>query len=425
MIALMVNKNLKARPFDCMQYFYGAVQEPLIRCFVRFDGYLNEKSLKQAVDLSINAVPLIACCFDEKAHCWRKHGFTADNIIHFIEVHDDNTVSVRKLLLSSIDRTCEPQLKIFLIRGEKFDTLCVIINHMVSDGGGFKEYLYLLADLYSKFEKDANYQITSQPCGKRNLNQLLKNLSFKEKWKLLCSKTSSYKPDPAMILTNKGDSANPIIVIHRIKKEQFTQIINFSKNNHVSVNDVLLTAYIRVLHKNTKCTNITVPCPVDLRKYKKENQPCGICNLTSNYTCHVDITSEEPFGETLKKISPQMQAQKKSNACLKGPLLYHMIFHILPFGTVRKLFYKISPVPVTSYTNLGIINADKFSFGSLSVEDAFISTAVKHVPYFQLSVSTYGGCCTLTSSLYGTEEDRKNVYDFLIQVGNELGNLLI
>lgn len=123
--------------------------------------------------------------------------------------------------------------------------------------------------------------------------------------------------------------------------------------------------------------------------------------------------------------SNKLKAQKESDDCLKGPLLYHMMFHILPFGTVRKLFYKISPVPITSYTNLGIINDEKFRFGSLSVEDAFISTAVKRVPYFQLSVSTYGGCCTLTSSLYGTEKDRKNVDGFLIQVGKELSNLLI
>lgn len=115
-----------------------------------------------------------------------------------------------------------------------------------------------------------------------------------------------------------------------------------------------------------------------------------------------------------------MTTQKKSDTCLKGPMLYHMIFHILPLGMVRKIVYKIAPVPVTSYSNLGMISNEKFRFADLAVEDAFISTAVKHAPYFQLSVSTYRGCCTLTSSLYGTEEDRKIVENFLSQVENEL-----
>lgn len=419
----MAYNKLKAQPFDCMQYFYGAVQEPLIRCLVQFNGHLNESTLKRAVDLSIGAIPLIACCFDEKAHCWRKHGFTADSIVHLIEARSDDGSAARKLLLSSIDRTCEPQLKIILLRDEKSDTLCMIINHMVSDGGGFKEYLYLFADLYSKCEKDLGYHAELKPLGKRNLNQLLKNLSFMQKLGILFSKAPSHKPDPAMILPIKGDPSSPILVIRRIKKERFDQIRSFAKSSHASVNDMLLAAYIRALHRVTGCAGLTVPCPVDLRKYKNAGQTCGICNLTANYSCHVDIASDEPFGYTLKKISGQMRAQKESDACLKGPMLYHMMFHILPFGTVRKLFYKISPVPVTSYTNLGIINADRFRFGNLAVEDAFISTAVKHVPYFQLSISTYGGCCTFTSSLYGTKEDGKNVKKFLSQVENELSSL--
>ena len=419
----MANNKLKAQPFDCMQYFYGAAQEPLIRCFARFNGHLNESTLKQAVDLSIDAVPLITSCFDEKFHCWRKHGFTADSIVHLTESRDEDGATARKLMLTPIDRTCEPQLRIFDVRNEKFDTLCVIINHRVSDGGGFKEYLYLLADLYSKCEKDSGYHTKPQPLGKRNLSQLLKNFSIRQKLDILFSDAPSHKPDPAMILPIQGDSANPTLVISRIEEEQFARIRSFAKGNHASLNDMLLTAYIRTLHRVTGCTDITVPCPVDLRKYKKAGQTCGICNLTANYSCHIDMTQDELFRNTLEKVSRQMRAQKECDACLKGPILYHIMFHVLPFRTVRKLFYKISPVPITSYTNLGIINNAKFRFGSLTIEDAFISTAVKHVPYFQLSVSTYGGCCTLTSSLYGTQEDRKTVEGFLYQVEKELNSL--
>lgn len=421
----MANNKVKAQPFDCMQYFYTAAQEPIIRCLVEFSVHLNESTLKQAIDLSIGAIPLVTCCFDEKSHCWRKHGFTADSIVHLIEARNDDWAAAKKLLLSSIDRSCEPQLKILLVRGEKSDALCIIINHMVSDGGGFKEYLYLLADLYSKCEKDPGYHEKLGLFGKRNLNQLLRNLTFTQKLGILFSNASSHKPDPAMILPIKGDLSSPTLVIHRIEKEPFARIRSFAKSNRASINDMLLAAYIRVLHKVTGCINITVPCPVDLRKYKTAGQTCGICNLTSNYFCHVDMTSDEPFWDTLKKVSTQMRAQKESNACLKGPMLFHMMFHLLPIGMMRKLFYKIAPVPVTSYTNLGIIDDEKFCFGDLAVEDVFISTAVKKAPYFQLSVSTYRGYCTLTSSFYGTKEDRNTVEFFLNQVEDEMNSLFI
>jgi len=417
---IMASNKLKAQPFDCMQYFYSTVQQPLIRCLARFNGHLNESALKQAIELSIGALPLITCCFDEKAHCWRKHDFTADSIVHPIEAHNEKESAAGKLLLSSIDPTCEPQLKIFLVREKNCDTLCIIINHMVSDGAGFKEYLYLLANLYSECEKGPRYHAKPKPLGKRNLNQLLRNLSFREKLGILFSTTPSHKPDPAMILPIKGDPSNPFVVIHPIGKEPFARIRSFTKSSHASVNDMLLAAYIRVLHRVTGCADITIPCPVDLRKYKKSGQTCGICNLTASYSCHVNMASGEMFGDTLKKISRQMRGQKENDVCLKGPMLYHMMFHVLPFGAVKKLFDKISPVPVISYTNLGITDDEKFRFGDLAVEDTFISTAVKYVPYFQLSVSTYGGCCTLTSSLYGTEKDRKKVEGFLSQIENEL-----
>jgi len=419
----MASNRLRAQPFDCMQHFYSAVQEPLIRCSVRFSSHLNEDVLKRAVDLSICAVPLIGCCFDKVAHCWRKRGFTADNIVYLVEVHSGDDVSDRKLLLSSIDSTREPQLKIFIARGEQCDTLCIIISHMISDGAGFKDFLYLFGDLYSKCDKDRGYRTKPKYFGKRDLNQLLHHFSLTEKLRILFSRGPSYRPDPAMILPIEGDPVNPIIVIGRIEKERFTGIVNFAKSSDASVNDVILAAYIRILHKVTGCVDIAMPCPVNLRKYKKDDQTCGICNLTANYFCHVNVVSGESFGDTLEKVTKQMREQKVSDSCLKGPMLYHLMFYMLPYGIVRKFFYKYSPVPVVSYTNLGILDAAKFNFGNLTVDEAFISTAVKSAPYFQLSVSTYNGCCVLTSSLYATKEDRETVEGFFDLMENELESL--
>lgn len=420
----MKKVRIKAQPFDCMQYFYSSVQEPLIRTMISLNGHMNEVLFKNAVQMSINAIPVIGCCFDKINHVWEKRIFTSDDIVHVIEVQERDKNPAEKLLLSSIDIQHEPQLKIFLVRNADSDTLCIIINHMISDGGGFKEYLYLLAELYSQLERGTHISAKSLKCGKRNLNQLLKNFSLKEKLHIMFSKPpiNSHKSDP-LLMPLKGDKANQFISICHLSKQQFYRIKVFARTNNTSINNIFLAAYIYTLHKVTGCTHISVPCPVDLRKYKKPGQTCGICNLTGNYFCDVTVNSDSTFTSILSKVSSQMKANKESTACLKGPMLFHMMFHALPFNLVRKLFYKISPVPVTSYTNLGIIDSDKLRFGKLSADNAFISTAVKYVPYFQLSVSTYKDCCALTSSLHGTEEDRKIVDSFLHNIENEFDNL--
>ena len=416
----MVKSELTVQPFDCMNYFYHEVQEHFIRELTRFNGHLDEIALKRAAALLVSAVPLISCCFDTKTHCWRKQNFTADAIVHLVEVQAGEENPSEKLLLSSIDITCEPQIKIFLIQEPNCDTLCVIINHMVSDGTGFKELLYLLSDLYAKCKKDADYSNKPKPKDDRSLGQLLKNLSFAEKLSILFSETDSPKQSNALILPLKGNKSQPFLAVRRIEQEQFAKIKGYAKNNHVSVNDMMLTAYLRVLHQVTKCDMITVPCPVDLRKYKAVGQECGVCHLTSNYVCSISIHTTDSFEDTLKQISMQMQAQKLSNACLKGPMLLNILFHVLPFQAVRRLFR----IPITSYTNLGIIDAEKFNFDGLAICDAYIATAVKYVPYFQVSISTYANCCTLTSCSHSTENDKKIIENVLEQMQNELSNLV-
>lgn len=417
----MKNSRIKAQAFDCMQFFYSAAQAPRIRACIRFDDHLSEDALKRAALLSIGAVPEMGCIFDEKRHCWEKQTFAAEDIVHIAEVASMGESDLNSYLLSSIDHSCGPQVKITLVRAEKADALCIIVNHMVCDGGGFKDYLYTLAGQYSRCEAEPSFNRAPSPMGKRYLNQLLKNLGFQEKLKIFFSGPDHEKPDPAMILPIEGDTS-PLIIKAQVGREGMSALRKYAKSSHATINDVLLTAYVRALNRVTGCRKITVPCPVDLRKYQNPDQQCGICNLTGNYWCSVDfsLSPQEPFADTLLKVSDQMRAQKESSECLKGPIQFHVLFHLLPFSLVKKLFYSISPVPVTSYTNLGILDEERLRFGNHRIDEAFISTAVKKRPYFQLSVSTYQGRCTLTSSLYGTEKDQRFVDDFLSRMVQEI-----
>jgi NRPS condensation-like uncharacterized protein len=119
-------------------------------------------------------------------------------------------------------------------------------------------------------------------------------------------------------------------------------------------------------------------------------------------------------------VSASISAQKAGDTCLKGPMLFHMAFHLLPIGAVRALFEKVSPVPVTGYTNLGVLDEAQLRFGGHGIENALLTTAIKKPPYFQLSVSTFRGRCALTGSLYASEADRQVVEEFFRRIIAEL-----
>lgn len=187
---------------------------------------------------------------------------------------------------------------------------------------------------------------------------------------------------------------------------------------------MILSAYMNALHTQFGWTDITLPCPVDLRRFSKTVEENSICNLTGNYFCHAKITNETSFEDILNMISEQMHAQKTSNNCLGGPIQFHLLYHLLPFRLLRKIFFLASPIPITSYTNLGLIEKNKLYFSQNEVKDAYIVTAIKQPPYFQITVSTFDNKCTLTSCLYANDCDQKTVLRLMDAIILEINNCI-
>ena len=408
--------KIRTEAFDVMQNFYRAVHDPLIRCTMHFSGRVKPDILARAVNLSIPAVPQIVCGFSEKSHGWVPGGFTADDMIHIVQGGED---AMKKLQLTPLDFEHGPQLGLFLAQGEQDDALCVTISHLVADGAGLKQYLYLLAELYSRCEADSGYHTPAQP-GDRSLGQLLRGYRFGERMKILSAEVKGLKQDPSMYPPLRGDRNRPFLVRTVLEAPAFSSVVSYGEQRGASVNDMLMTAFARAMAHWTGNSHVAFPCPVDIRKYLREPERCGVCNLTSNYICDAEIRPGEPFEETLRGISAQMKAQKGSTACLKGPALLRPLSRVLPYPVFHSLFSKLFTIPVVSYTNIGVLDEKRLAFGTAQLNDAFLSTAVKYAPYFQLSVSTWRGTCSLCSSFHGTPEDESAAASFLEQVRGEL-----
>lgn len=409
-------ENYRAEAFDIMQNYYRTVHQPLIRCMIRFCGHADVEILRRAVSLSVSAVPQAACGLNPKTMCWEKSGYPEKMFCVIPETEKDTP---EKLLLSTINFERGPQLKLILVRGKEADTLCVVVSHLIMDGGGFKEYLYLLANLYSRCAEDSAFCEKPVP-GDRTVGQLLNGYSFAEKFAILMAEPAPIRQGAALYPPLQGEKGRPFFVRRVLREDVLSSVKSYGKSCGASVNDMLLTAYARALRDWTGQTHVEFPCPVDMRKYLKNRKSCGLCNMTSNYRCATEIAKGEPFETTLRKISAQMTAQKKSTACLKGPVMLNLLFHALPRPALCGLFPKIFSIPVVSYTNIGILDESRLVFQGTKIQDAFLVTAVKHAPYFQLSATTWRGECTITSAYCGTPEDKKRIGGFMAALEREL-----
>lgn len=408
-------RRYKVEAFDKMQFFYGDMHKPRIQCFIRLSGHIDADALTKAVSISKEAIPMICCGFDSKSRrpYWRGRGLSGEDIVRLTEG------PVEGLLDTDIDIVNGPQLKIMISRKTDRDTLYIIVNHMVCDGGGFKEYLYLLCDLYTKCIHNQK-NIPVPQCYSRGTAQLFTEIGWGERFKILFSKYDLSAQGEQEPIPLQGDRDHPFIITLTLTEEEIARIKAYAKERGATLNDAMLAAYVRILHRKTGWERIVVPCPVDLRRYIPPGTPHGICNLTGNYICDIMMDTTDTFGDTLKKVSDQLKSQKASNNCLKPVMTLELLSHIVPFHTMHAQFSKAYTVPIISYTNLGIVNADLLVFGDLAVEAAFLTGTIKYAPYFQLSISTYRQRCTLTSNMYGTKEDKRFIEQFLADVKNEL-----
>lgn len=416
--------KFRAEAFDIMQYFYRSVHEPLIHCFIHFTGHIDEMILKTAVTQSLGAIPQIGCCFDTSTSrpCWRVHGFTGEDIVKvFVYKNENQKEQAMKLLSSTIDIKKEPQLKIFVVKGQTGDMLSIMINHMICDGAGFKEYLYMLARLYTQLMQDINCN-TDLKYHTRSEEQLFQNLDFCEKTKILFSKVNIPKQEKQIGINLEGDKSNPFFVTCLISKEKLKMVKMFARSKGVTLNDIVIAAYIRSLSRKTGNDRIILPCPVDLRKYLPEGKAHGICNLTSNYICDITVNKKDTFYDTMMQVSQLMKKQKENKNHLKPIMLLQFVFHIVPFRILQKSFHKLFTIPIVSYTNLGIIDKESLQFGNTDIMEVFLTGAIKYVPYFQIAISTYDDNCTISCNLHGTSKDKLWIEAFLEKIKKEIEN---
>jgi NRPS condensation-like uncharacterized protein len=80
-------------------------------------------------------------------------------------------------------------------------------------------------------------------------------------------------------------------------------------------------------------------------------------------------------------------------------------------------------VPVTSYSNLGVLNEERLRFAGGEIANASLATAVKRPPYYQLSLSTWRDTCTLSCCVDISVEDRETARRALEETIKDFTNL--
>lgn len=331
-----------AEPSDVKHYISGEKMknDHHLHTVLTFDNHLNIDVLKRAVMQSTQKLPLLLCHFKEtkKGAFWQESVFSAEYLVFLVETQAPET-EVDRALVTKLSTENGPQICFTVVRTESTDQLVIIMNHMLADGAGFKEYLYLLSELYSNLLENPDYA-AKLSLGSRSLKQVFDQLSRKEIKSIFTEKTKQ-KAVHNPTLPLKGDPKNPKVIWTKLPKENFSQILHYAKEHDATVNDVLFATMVRTVLQTTGQHEISIDCPVDLRKYLPSKTSSGITNLTANITCQIstddDLTS---FESTLQAVKKSLDPQKKQLSPSANLLFIRTDFQEKELHFRKKSFWK-------------------------------------------------------------------------------------
>ena len=402
----MKKKANKRIPCECLDFVEASHRQqvyPLIYCHMKILGHLNNKKVKQAVSLSSKVIPEILYVYDFKRNVFVNKGYTADDVVKDVT---EFPISFLRYDLSHF-----PQLQILIRSKGKYDYLIVVMSHLLADGEGFLQYLYLLAELYNGKQLDLKMK------NQREISFLLENICILPE----TEQTKIHKDFSVPALRAKERGNLLICVTKEISKSEMERIHQKAALVHVTLNDIFMTAYARVIARIQNIDVVVLPCPADLRKFYPGSKYLTVANMTGIYR---RITVENPlkyeFTSTLQQLHIEMLLQKSRRRCFIGIKKLNKIFHYIPYGIlsyVIRAAYKTLPV---SYTNFGIINHEKISFKECFVQNCFMTGTYRIAPDFQLSISTFRETCTLNCTLIGNKQDERNGQYILEQVKHEI-----
>ena len=272
--------------------------------------------------------------------------------------------------------------------------------------------LYLLCDAYNgKFGSGHDYLM------KRNFSQLTEGMTgrVRKTIKMLMAVAGNYRNKQIYSARKKRKS---YVIEKTIPKEVMGNVHAAAKKQGATLNDVFLTAYARAICKMLKINKVNIPCTVDLRKYAKDKT--GIANLTGTYNLNVKLKPGEVFGDTLSKVSANMQKQKKTCNDIVGPMLLVSKYEKSSLEKFLKLYGNMDTSAFTDYTNLGILDDKRLIFDGVTVKNAVGYSVLSKSPCFQLAVSSFKGETTFSCLFQCSETAQKEAERLVEYVVSEL-----
>jgi len=416
----------KAEIFDQLQYLYKETgfNDHYLHCEISFHKAIELPRFKKAIWLLFQAIPILTYAYisNHGKSYWKKVSDINIKDILFVTKKENE---YKYFLYSTLSEQEAPQMKICYLQSNE-PKITFLMNHMVCDASGFKEVLYLLCACYNDFAFVQKNMCKIRMHGDRGLSKIIQSLSLKEKMKVLLFDNKENNAENQITFPLSYDEpVEPYIFRKTLSKEQSKAILAYAKNENVTVNDIILAAYYRVISDilDNRGEELVIPIMIDMRKYQVEQPEKSLANYASTVLTKLKVSRDETFWETVSKVNAQMEQKKNQymgmNVFVKSALLFNILGQKCSYALLKKVLHN----PKICMTNIGILDHKKLKLEGIDIFAAWMCGSIKYRPHIQLAVSTFGEQFTFTSNLYSSKKNANEINDMLTRMEKELLHL--
>ena len=421
--------RIPATPGDLAAFAVRAVSDQQLRVVLAFSGALDAERLGEATRLLTAAWPILGCrlVLGPRPH-WAQGARPAAGGV--VETTDPAT-ALADVVASSCDPRTGPVFDVRLVRasGEEregaTDTVCLRVDHAACDGVGAKELAYALLGLYRALGEGSGARTCARVAAawsprRRSYLPILRAARVRD-----VARAAVLFPDHGarFRLPYDGRSRHePRLAVARVDARRVARVRAYGSARGATLNDALLTAVFRALPAADSAAGAGAPqagaagagpdaalrvlqMPIDLRPRQEipaaELPPANLAGLTFPT---VRVTPDEPFDDTLRRVTAATRLAKSDVAALHIPAAFSLLFLLL--GTQRGLGFiarelrdghadgRSTPV----FTNFGGLDAARLRADrGVVLADAFVASPVIYPPALTVAASEFAGALTLSS----------------------------
>ena len=409
---------MRAELWDKLHFILGNSTDRMIRVSLWYDGLIQLDILKKALDYVTDKNPILHSAFRDHAMnpYWEIRSYSIDDMLTAYETNDPEQAK-QQFFRQVIPVESNVQYRIAVINHDGKSLLCLMINHMCTDGRGVQTLLKQIAATYSKIHE--NLPVPEIKSGSRAYakiytgfglrNRLAARFLLKNITRLKEKRTFAYTPedqsDDLLMVTAKWTAGESAAI------KEFAKIKHTANKTGATVNDVLLAFYTHALYQTCnfpKEKPLTITCMVDNRRYIKETEATGLTNHVGLMQVRL-VRCGSTVGETVAEIVKVTTLEKKKRFFgLSGIPLIRLGYH-LPFFLVKPGTSLWFLNPVIGFSNMGVIHEELFHLAGLNVVEGMFVGPQQYKPYLTVYIHMMCDALYFTTAVQGNEQDRQKI----------------